>query len=1061
MNQTPHNQIILPRIRGFFAIHRIFLRSYPVFIAIATLSLVTGLLVITRIARGESGSATENVVFGLGTLNGPNGFRIDGRAAGDQAGSALVNAGDVNGDGLDDFIISSPAAAPGGMQGAGEIYVIFGSVTNPPALPLEALNGNNGFRLSGVTYNDETGEAVGGGGDINRDGYDDLLIGAPGADPNDLAEAGVVYVVFGRATFPANFTLQSLNGSNGFRINGVAENDRTGTSVNQAGDVNGDGYDDIIIGAPDASPGGKEGIGQAFVVLGRAAFPSQFDLKTLNGGNGFQINGVAAESNAGKVVGSAGDMNGDGYDDSLITAWDYTAGRTLESGTVFILFGRASFDAKVNLKDINGSSGTRIEGITSGDWAGRSAVAAGDVNGDGRGDIAIGAPFAAGRTGEAYVVFGQTTFPAATELDNLNGANGFKLTGSEINGEAGTAVGAADVNGDGLEDVIIGASAAGTGSARFAGKIFVVFGHAGFGSTVNLGALDAGSGMQFDGAASGDQAGQTISAAGDINGDGFDEFLIGAPNAGPALKSDLGYIYLIQGGPTLGVTMPVTHPGTSNDDNTSGTGGVDVMLGGRGSDQINAVAGNDALKGGSGNDVLIGGPGGDRMVGGNGLDAVSYAGSGEGVTIDLFTGSAGGGDAAGDTFKSIERVTGSAAADSLTGDSGDNRLEGGGGNDTQNGGRGDDAFVYGPGSGNDSLSGFVAGAESEDYLDFSPYSAIQSINDLNVQPQGADTLITLPGGETIKLLNIAANTLHPDDYRLAGVPLARPNSYSTTANTNLSVATPGVLGNDDNPSQAALSAVLVDGPDHGTLTLQSNGAFNYVPVQNYLGTDEFTYRANNGQASNIARVSIEITPLPPTAVNDVYFVELGNTLTVNAPGVLGNDVSPGGLPLTADVIEEPVDGLLAFNPNGSFTYTPQVDYAAQDSFTYQTSNGLSSNIATVIINVIDPNGPPVASNDQYIVQVDKVLTAGAPGVLGNDINPLPGLMTAVLGDNPDHGSVTLNADGSFSYTPAAGYTGTDSFTYRANNGQLSNEATVTLTVSASGYLVELPVILRQ
>lgn len=1014
------------------------------------------LLAVALAGSFQSGHSAP-AAFELSSLNGPNGFRLDGRAPGDAAGSALTNVGDMNGDGLDDFAIGSPSADPAGKQGAGEVHVLFGRLTNPTALPLTSLAADQGLRLTGATFNDGAGIALG-GGDVNGDGYADVIIGAPGADPNDLPEAGSVYVVYGAAVLPATLPLQSLNSANGFRLDGPAEDNRAGSSVAYAGDVNGDGYGDMIIGAPDASPGGKENIGQAYLVFGQANFPAAFALAGLDGDNGFVIDGVAADSFAGKVVGTAGDVNGDGYDDTLVTAWKFTS-RTLESGTVFVLYGRATFAAKIDLKTLSAANGLRIEGIAAGDGGGQAA-AAGDVNGDGRSDVVIGAPFAADQRGEAYVVFGQTSLPAVIELDALNGGNGFRLTISEANSGAGTAVAATDVNGDGRDDVIVGAATAGSGSTRFAGRAYVVFGRPTFGASVALDNL-AAAGLQFNGVSGGDQAGQMVSAAGDSDGDGYDEFLIGAPNAGPALKSEVGFVYLVQGGPTLGVPMPLTHPGTINNDNLTGSAGQDVMHGDRGADRLDGAAEADALKGGVDNDTLVGGPGGDRLIGGNGLDEVAYGGSAAGVVVNLFTGAANGGDATGDIFRSIERVTGSPQADTLTGDAGDNRLQGGGGGDSQRGGRGDDAFLFAPQSGDDVIEDFTPGAESEDYLDFSSYPAIDSVADLNIQTQGADTRLTLPGNETITLRNVAANALHADDYRFAGAPLARPDSYDTPANTLLTVAAPGVLGNDDNPSPSALAAVLVVAPAHGTLSLAANGAFTYTPAQNYLGVDEFTYRATNGQNSNVARVTITVHPIPPTAADDAYLVELGTTLTVAAPGVLDNDSSPASLPLTAAVVEGPVDGLLTLAANGSFTYTPQVDYATQDSFTYVANNGLTSNVATVTITILDPDGPPVAADDQYNVPSDESLTIGAPGVLANDVNPLPGNMTAVLGNEPDHGTLTLNANGGFTYTPDAGFNGQDSFTYRAGNGQLSNEATVTLNVGDSGYLLALPVILRQ
>ncbi|MBP6015454.1 MAG: FG-GAP repeat protein [Candidatus Promineofilum sp.] len=1034
-------------------------RAY--FIGLVSL-LVCFLTAGNVLGNGNGKSGAADVVIGLGSLNGPNGYRITGRNDDDQAGRSLRNTGDINGDGLDDFIIGAPLASPNGTQSAGEAYVIFGRTTNPTSLSLNDLDGNNGFRVSGLAFNDEVGYAVSGAGDVNKDGYGDLIIGAPGVEADDdIEDAGAAYVIFGRATFTAQLDLETLSGTNGFRIDGIVADARAGAGVAQAGDINGDGYDDMLIGAPEATVGGKEWVGQAFVVMGRHSFSPVIDLGTLNGSNGFLINGVAAESSTGKILQSAGDLNQDGYDDIAIVAGSYLTGRSLDTGTIYIILGQPTFTDKFNLAGLNGSNGFRIEGITKGDNAGRSVAPAGDVNGDGRFDLVIGAPYAAAHTGEAYVVLGQASYPATFNLSALNGSNGFRLVSSEANGEVGTAVGAADVNGDGLEDVIIGASTAGAGGMRFAGKTYVVLGRTSFDASLSLDALGGG-GFRLDGALSGDQTGQTISPAGDINGDGYDEFLIGAPNAGPGVNNDMGYVYLIQGGPTLGISLPVTHTGTPDADALSGTAGNDVMLAHRGHDQVDAGAALDVLKGGAGNDILTGAAGADRLIGGTGEDTASYSGSTSAVTINLFTGVAAGGDAAGDSLRSIERIIGSPLADTLVGDSLNNRLEGAGGDDTLTGGPGNDAFFYKAGSGDDNLTDFTPGPESNDFLDFSTHSALKP-GDLTVQAQGADTLISLPGGDSILLKGVAAGSLHADDYRFAGMPLANPDNFSTSINSQLKVNPPGVLGNDDNPSSNPLAAVLVESPAHGKVTLQANGGLTYTPDNEFVGIDEFTYKASNGLESNVARVTIDVTLVPPTAVADSYTVAIGETLTVPAPGLLGNDKSPGQLPMEAILIGEPIEGVVTLNANGSFSYTPSFDYSAQDSFSYQANNGLSSNTATVVITILDPNGPPVAVDDAYEMNADETLIIPAPGVLANDVDPLSGVMTAKIGAQPSHGKVTLSANGAFTYVPNAGYAGTDTFTYQADNEQLSNVATVSLKikgVTEGEQRVLLPTILR-
>ena len=139
-----------------------------------------------------------------------------------------------------------------------------------PTFNLSDLNGSNGFAINGIAANDRSGLSVSSAGDVNGDGIDDLIIGAPGADLNGINAAGQSYVVFGsNSGFAASFNLSELNGSNGFAINGIAAVDRSGGSVSNAGDVNGDGIDDLIIGATGASPNGISYAGQSYVVFGK------------------------------------------------------------------------------------------------------------------------------------------------------------------------------------------------------------------------------------------------------------------------------------------------------------------------------------------------------------------------------------------------------------------------------------------------------------------------------------------------------------------------------------------------------------------------------------------------------------------------------------------------------------------------------------------------------------------------------------------------------------------------------------------------------------------------
>ena len=196
---------------------------------------------------------------------------------------------------------------------------------------------------------------------------------------------------------------------------------------------------------------------------------------------------------------------------------------------------------------------------------------------------------------------------------------------------------------------------------------------------------------------------------------------------------------------------------------------------------------------------------------------------------------------------------------------------------------------------------------------------------------------------------------------------------------------------------------------------------------------------NDGSASSAPdQVSVTATaPVnhAPIAANDAYTTNEDTTLTVPAAGVLGNDTDVDGPSLSAILVSGPAHGSLALNADGSFTYTPTADYNGPDSFSYTANDGSAdSNIATVHITINPVNDAPVAYDDAFTTNEDTPLTVPAAGVLGNDSDIDGPNLSSVLVSGPAHGSLALNSDGSFTYTPEGNYNGSDSFTYKANDG---------------------------
>ena len=288
-----------------------------------------------------------------------------------------------------------------------------------------------------------------------------------------------------------------------------------------------------------------------------------------------------------------------------------------------------------------------------------------------------------------------------------------------------------------------------------------------------------------------------------------------------------------------------------------------------------------------------------------------------------------------------------------------------------------------------------------------------------------------------------------DDVRLSGMTTL-PSQLDPVRIEDLAN---GVLTNDILGSGQPLTASLVNGPAHGTLTLHSDGTFVYTPARAFVGSDSFTYQAVDGSIlSNVGTVSITVDPpsTRPTAVADSYSVNKNVALNVPASqGLLANDSDSDGLPLTAVRVTSPARGTLSLNADGSFTYTPSAGFTGTDSFTYEANNGyLNSFPVNETLTV--SNTAPVASNDTYTTTQNSTLTvAAAQGVLVNDVDIDGDPLTAAVFSDPSHGSLSLNADGSFTYIPTNGFSGADSFTYQANDGSLnSNLATVFITVNA-------------
>jgi hypothetical protein len=592
---------------------------------------------------------------------------LEGLAADDWTGWAVAPAGDVNGDGFDDIIVGVPQDDAMG-EDAGLAYVFFSDASGQLPTLSEVQSGTRGFGILGANAGDNAGFAVSGNIDVNGDGLSDVVVGAPYSDVNGNG-SGSVYVVFGKTdnnpVLLKNFEINA--GSKGFAMHGAYTKDYAGGTL-AVGDVNGDGLGDIIIGETttrflagtgsfelrDLLEDGNADPHMAYVVFGKAngIALNLGQVAEDDNTSGFSVSRTNRklfnEWHYGAQVLPTGDVNSDGLTDFIVSNGLYVD----TNGTSYIVYGRVETDS-VNYnsiaRDDNGAL-IRPEGANYGFDFGNATLNTlpafatsnvGDVNADGVDDMALlltdtGCCDAIQHP-RAYIVFGNVNLNNEINLSDIaNGVGGFVIHNDASNIDhhdlaviLGSIGGAGDLNGDGYDDIIIGDPFAENNK----GRVYAVYGKSGNEPVYLSDIIDTAQGFYSEGNG-GEQLGQFIASAGDINGDGIKDIQFGTPSANTNNLNNNGAVYVLKGNGSA-----ITSWGSVGNDSFSGSTSAQRYAPGMGDDFVATNGGADVVYAGPGDDLIeISDTQFIRIDGGGGVDTLKFNGSG--ISLNLAAASA-------------------------------------------------------------------------------------------------------------------------------------------------------------------------------------------------------------------------------------------------------------------------------------------------------------------------------------------------------------------------------------------------------------------------------------